>query len=152
MTLLFFRDIDANNEAAVRAISLKNGQEGFIETVAECLEEAARYPEWYPVAIYHEEELIGFAMYGSFGVNKDTWIDRIMIDKNYQGKGFGKQAMKQLIEIVSKEYDVKTIYLSIIEENKVAHQLYKSIGFEFINERDPNGELIFQYQFDEKGV
>lgn len=44
-------------------------------------------------------------MYGSFGVNKDTWIDRIMIDKNYQGKGFGKQAMKQLIEIVSKEYD-----------------------------------------------
>lgn len=120
--------------------------------MAECLEKAARYPEWHPVAIYHEEELIGFAMYGSFVVNKDTWIDRIMIDKNDQGKGFGNQAMKQLIEIVSKEYDVKTIYLSIIEENKVAHQLYKSIGFEFINERDPNGELIFQYQFDEKGV
>lgn len=44
--------------------------------MAECLEEAARYPEWHPVVIYHEEELIGFAMYGSFGVNKDTWIDR----------------------------------------------------------------------------
>lgn len=84
-------------------------------------------------------------MYGSFGPNKDTWIDRIMIDEKFQGKGLGRKAMQKLIEIVSKEYGVKVIYLSIIEENEVAFNLYKSIGFVFINERDPNGELIFKY-------
>lgn len=84
-------------------------------------------------------------MYGSFGSNRDTWIDRIMIDKKHQGKGYGKAAMLKLIEIVSKKYEVDTVYLSIIEENKVAYELYKSIEFEYINEKDPNGEPIFKY-------
>ncbi|MGE8202953.1 GNAT family N-acetyltransferase [Heyndrickxia sp. NPDC080065] len=145
MSNLYFRDIDNTNECIVRNIKLKPGQEKFIETVEECLKEANTYHEWHPVAIYYDEEIIGFAMYGSFGTNKDTWIDRIMIDEKYQGKGLGKVAMMKLIDIVSKEYGVNVIYLSIIEENRLAYSLYKSIGFEFINERDPNGELIFKY-------
>jgi diamine N-acetyltransferase len=142
---VYFRDIDDTNEFTVRNITLKSGQENFIETVDECLKEASIYPEWHPVAIYKDENIIGFAMYGSFGPNKDTWIDRIMIDEKYQGNGFGRIAMKKLIDIVSKEYGVNVIYLSIIEENKVAYRLYTSMGFEFMNERDPNGELLFKY-------
>lgn len=142
---MFFKDIDYNNESIVRKIKLKHGQENFIETVDECLKEANIYKQWSPVAIYYNEEVIGFAMYGSFGPNKDTWIDRIMIDEKYQGKGYGKMAMMNLIEIVSKKYEVNTIYLSIVEENILAYNLYKSIGFEYINEKDANGELIFKY-------
>ncbi|MEN2767691.1 GNAT family N-acetyltransferase [Ornithinibacillus xuwenensis] len=142
---VYFRDIDDKNEFTVRNITLKSGQENFIETVDECLKEASIYPEWHPVAIYKDEIIIGFAMYGSFGPNKDTWIDRIMIDEKYQGNGYGRIAMKKLIDIVSKEYGVNVIYLSIIEENKVAYRLYTSMGFEFMNERDPNGELLFKY-------
>lgn len=143
---LIFRDIDADNEATVRKIKVKDGQEAFIETVAECLEEAVMYSEWHPVAIYNADEMIGFAMYGAFGENKDTWIDRIIIDEKFQGRGFGKQAMKQLIEIVSNAYGVDTVYLSIIEENEAARLLYEGLGFEDMNERDPNGELLFRYK------
>lgn len=145
MNNLSFRDIDNTNVNIVRNIKLKPGQEKFIETVDACLKEANTYHEWHPVAIYFGEEIIGFAMYGSFGPNKDTWIDRIMIDEKHQSKGLGRMAMKKLIDKVSKEYGVNVIYLSIIEENKVAYNLYKSMGFEFMNERDPNGELIFKY-------
>lgn len=148
MNNIYFRDIDGTNESIVKKIELKPGQEGFIETVDECLKEASKYKEWHPVAIYCYEKIIGFAMYGSFGPNKDTWIDRIMIDKKYQGKGFGKTAMKSLIDIVSKEYEVNTIYLSIVEGNKLAYNLYKSIGFEYMNEKDANGELIFHYKIE----
>ncbi|WP_110926243.1 GNAT family N-acetyltransferase [Bacillus massiliglaciei] len=143
---LYFRDIDRTNERAVRNIRLKPGQETFIETVDDCLKEADMYRQWHPVAIYYEEEVIGFAMYGSFGPNKDTWIDRIMIDKRYQGRGFGRMAMLKLMDIVSKEYGVNVIYLSIMEENKQAYHLYTSIGFESMDERDPNGELLFRYK------
>lgn len=142
---MYFKDIDNTNEYIVRKINLRAGQEKYIESVDECLQEADTYKEWHPVAIYNEEEIIGFAMYGSFGPNKDTWIDRIMIDEKYQGKGFGREAIMKLLDIVSKEFGVKDIYLSIIEENEVAFHLYKSIGFKYINERDPNGELIFKY-------
>lgn len=53
--------------------------------------------------------------------------------------------MIKLIDRVSKEYGVNVIYLSIIEENTIAHRLYKGLGFEYTNERDSNGELIFKY-------
>ncbi|MEG1255363.1 GNAT family protein [Clostridium sp.] len=51
-----------------------------------------------------------------------------MVDKKYHGKEFGKIAMKNLIDIVFKKYRVNTIYLSIVEGNIVAYNLYKSIG------------------------
>ncbi|MGM0865158.1 MAG: GNAT family N-acetyltransferase [Bacillota bacterium] len=145
MNNLYFRDIDNTNELILKEIKLKPGQEKFIETVDECLIEAKTYHEWHPVAIYYGVEIIGFAMYGSFGSNKETWIDRIMIDEKFQGKGFGRIAMMKLIDKVSKEYEVNVIYLSIVEENSIAFSLYKSIGFEFMNERDQNGEQIFKY-------
>lgn len=68
-----------------------------------------------------------------------------MIDEKYQGRGFGRAAMVKLIDIVSKKYEVNVVYLSIIEENQVARKLYESIGFQYINEKDENGEPIFQY-------
>ena len=146
MSNVHFKNIDDTNQYKVRNIKLKPGQDKFIETVDECLKEAENFHEWHPVAIYYDDEIIGFAMYGSFGLNKDTWIDRIMIDEKHQGKGYGKLAMIKLIDIVSKEYGVNVIYLSITEENRAAYTLYKNIGFEFMNERDPNnGELLFKY-------
>ncbi|MBT2663376.1 GNAT family N-acetyltransferase [Bacillus sp. ISL-45] len=130
MNEVYSRDIDHTNECTVKYIKLKPGQERFIETVDECLKEAGRYHEWHPAAIYFDEEVIGFAMYGSFGPNKDTWIDRIMIEEKFQGKGFGKNAMVNLIDKVSKEYGVQVVYyLSIIEEITIAQRLYKDLGF-----------------------
>lgn len=144
---IHFKDIDDENREEVKLLRIKKNQEGFIETVEECLQEASIYKEWHPVAIYNYEEVIGFAMYGSFGPNKHTWIDRILIEDKQQNKGFGKTAMKKLINIVSQTYNVDTIYLSIVEENKVAHKLYTSIGFQYMNEKDPsNGELMFKYE------
>ena len=145
MSNIQIKAIDHTNEWLVRKITLNPEQEKYIESVDECIQEASIYHQWRPVALYDGEDIIGFAMYGSFGPNKDTWIDRIMIDEKHQGKGLGRKAMLKLIEIVAKEYGVEVIYLSIIEENEVALNLYKSIGFEFMNERDPNGELIFKY-------
>lgn len=146
MSNVHFKNIDNTNEYKVRNIKLKPGQEKFIETVDECLKEAETFNEWHPVAIYYEDEIIGFAMYGSFGLNKDTWIDRIMIDEKHQGRGYGKLAMMKLIDMVSKEYEVNVIYLSITEGNSTAYNLYKNIGFESMNERDSNnGELLFKY-------
>jgi|SRR5690625_260835 len=143
---IHFKIVDESNEKLVRKVSLKPDQDDFIETVDEYLAEAKEYKQWQPVAIYHNEDVIGFAMYGSFGPNRHTWIDRIIIDQKYQGQGLGKEAMKGLIKKVSEEYKVAVLYLSIIEENKVAERLYKQIGFKYTNKKDPNGELIFEYK------
>lgn len=143
---VYFKKIDDTNKEIVQKITLKSTQVDFIETVEECLREADEYKEWRPVAIYSNEIVVGFAMYGSFGLNRDTWIDRIIIDQRFQGQGLGKKAMKGLIKKVSSEYDVDVLYLSIIPGNKVAYELYTQLGFEYINEKDQQGELIFKYK------
>lgn len=145
MNNLSFKKIDETNKHLVQKVTLKPSQVDFIETVEECLKEAEEFEEWRPIAIYFDETVVGFAMYGSFGPNRHTWIDRIIIDENYQGLGLGKQAMKGLIQKVSAEYEVDVLYLSIVPENKVAYALYTQLGFEYMNEKDPNGELIFEY-------
>ena len=49
-------------------------------------------------AIYCEEILIGFAMYGIDSDDGNYWIYRFMIDEQFQGRGHGKGAMKLIIE------------------------------------------------------
>lgn len=146
MTGINIKAIDGNNIDEVRQIQVKENQKSFIETVDECLEEAAMYEQWCPVAIYHGETLVGFAMYGAFGEKPDTWIDRIIIDKKYQGQGFGKLAMNELIKTVMTKYSVSKVYLSFVEDNNVARKLYENIGFKFTGEYDPEGELIYRYE------
>lgn len=146
MKTVHFRDINDDNRSDVMRISLNENQLDFIESVADCLKEAEETKEWHPLAIYVNECVVGFAMYGSFDNNKYTWIDRIMIDKKHQMQGIGKAAMLKLIDVVSSEYKVDTLYLSIIEKNYIARKLYEGIGFRYINEKDENGELIFEYK------
>ena len=149
MACIRIKEIDASNINEVRRISVKEHQRSFIETVDECLEEAAIYKQWCPVAIYNYDEIVGFAMYGAFGKNPDTWIDRIIIDEKYQGKGFGKLAMKELIKIITEKYNVNIVYLSFVENNDVARKLYENLGFNFTDEYDPEGELIYKFNLTE---
>ena len=54
------------SRAAVERLETAPGQEGFVESVAECLAEADRRRCWRPVGVYDGDALIGFAMYGFF--------------------------------------------------------------------------------------
>lgn len=148
MACIRIKEIDASNINEVRRISVKEHQRSFIETVDECLREAAIYEQWCPVAIYNYDEIVGFAMYGAFGKNPDTWIDRIIIDEKCQEKGFGKCAMKELSKIVTEKYNVNTVYLSFVEDNDVARKLYENLGFNFTGEYDSEGELIYRYDLE----
>lgn len=88
-----------------------------------------------------------------FGVN-DCWDDapkiaqgnynlwRLMIDRNYQGKGVGRKAIQLALNFIktfpcgAAEY----CWLSYEPENDVARQLYSSFGF--VETGDKDGEEI----------
>ena len=93
------------------ALQLLPHQQGYIETVAQCLSEAKRYRVWRPVGIYDEHTLIGFAMYGFFFweylPKGRLWLDRFLIDYHYQGKGYGKTALQKLLDRLEQEYHKK---------------------------------------------
>ena len=106
----------------------------------------------YPFGIYDGDIPVGFLM---IGFDKDDyWEDapdvatgnynlwRLMIDKNYQHKGYGRQAVKLALDFI-KTYPcgpAEYCWLSYEPENQIAKELYASFGF--IETGDMDGEEI----------
>ena len=146
---LHFEVVNNRNRKEAEDLSVFSEQSGFIESVSECLKEADELKLWRPVGIYDGSTLIGFAMYGYFPepAPGQLWLDRLLIDKKYQGKGDGKQAVLALLDKLRTEYQRDTVYLSVYENNPHAIQLYQQIGFHFNGEYDTNGERVMVYSF-----
>ena len=68
--------------------------------------------------------------------NYNLW--RLMIDKTYQGKGYGKEAVKLALEYINTFPCGAADYcwLSYGPENDVARNLYSSFGFIETGEMD----------------
>lgn len=108
---LHFEAVCTKNIESILDLKIRPEQSAYIETVAQCLSEAARDKRWRPVGIYDKYDLIGFAMYGYFFLEYfpigRLWLDRFLIDCRYQGKGYGKAAMEGLLDRLFSEYQKK---------------------------------------------
>lgn len=141
------RQVNEDNRKEIGVLRVSQEQLGFIETIEECLAEAAQWKQFRPVGLYVNDVAIGFAMYGSLPDSQggsNVWIDRMLIDEQFQRKGYGRKFMKLLIDRVLQEYGKQPIYLSVYKENQVAVHLYETLGFQFIGEYDTAGEEIMR--------
>ena len=148
---LHFKLVNDENRKEVEGLTVFSEQAAFIESVNEWCQEADELELWRPVGIYDSDTLIGFAMYGYFPepTPGQLWLDRLLIDKKYQGKGYGKQAVFSLLDRLHAEYQSDTVYLSVYENNPHAIRLYQQIGFRFNGKYDTKGEHIMEYHFKE---
>ena len=116
------------------------------------MEEAGEYGGWRPVGIYDGDLPVGFSMYGFFREEYPPegrlWLDRLLIDARFQGRGYGRAALEALLERLSREYPEQDVYLSVIEGNDVATRLYEQYGFRFIVEKDIHGEDVMVRAWD----
>ena len=60
---------------------------------------------------------------------KSGFIYDVIVDEKFRGKGYGRQLMS-LIEEKARELDLKSIGLHVFAYNKVAKNLYESLGYE----------------------
>ena len=142
--------ITPESRARAEALCVGPGQENYIETVAQCMREADRRKCWRPVGIYDGTEMVGFAMYGFFREYLPfgrVWLDRLLIDRRFQGRGYGRAAVELLLERLHREYRCKRIYLSVYGDNGAAIALYRKLGFRFNGQRDVHGEKVMRYDF-----
>ena len=150
---LHFETVTAKNRGAVEHLALLPEQAGFIESPTECLREADASDFWRPVGIYDGTELVGFAMYGylPFLGEGQLWLDRLLIDKAFQGRGYAKAAIAALLERLRQEYPCRRVYLSVYGDNAAAIHLYRQAGFSFNGDYDTKGERVMVLDFPETG-
>ena len=101
------------------------------------------FPEdHYPCVIYNERsEAIGFINLCKYiGDNASSWS--FYIDKDHQGKGYGKSTAALAVDILKRVAPDMPIKLSTEQSNVKAQRLYASLGFLKSDELDGD-DLVY---------
>lgn len=128
------RAIDADNWHACVKLTVSEEQKQNVADNAVSLAQAAYEKQWYPHGVYADDMLVGFLMFGTDPETKRVELCRYMIDKQYQGKGYGKAALAKLYDLIKIRYGPITFYTSIVPENHAAKKLYEDAGFSMTGE------------------
>ncbi len=143
------QDVTISNFSKCINLQLGEGQENQIASNLYSIAESKVNPCYTPYAIYLDDTVIGFAMTDydpALDEKNKYWVPRLMIDSRYQGKGYGKEAMKIVINDLKSKVDCRYIRLSTDPSNKHAIKFYESIGFVKTGEWLEETEIILEYR------
>ena len=76
------------------------------------------------------EEIVGIALMCNYNVisGKKGWIEDVVVNSKYRGKGIGRKLMHKLLE-VANERDLSEILLFTEDHRTPAINLYSNLGF-----------------------
>ncbi|UOB81823.1 GNAT family N-acetyltransferase (plasmid) [Bacillus sp. ZJS3] len=146
MKEIYLQPIDKSNwEEAIR-LSVKEEQQTLIASNLYSIAEVQFLDNFYAKGIYLDEKMIGFTMFGIDSDDNNYWIYRLMIDKKFQGKGIGKQAIHLVIDEIRRNNNanISIIMIGYAPENLTAKFVYKKAGFIEI-ELSSWGEQLAKY-------
>ena len=127
---VYLEPVTVTNWKACIALELAPDQEKFLPSNLYSIAESQVYEQSRSKAVYNEEnQLVGYALFGRDVFTNKWKIFRLMIDKSYQCKGYGENAMKAIIEQISNETDGNEILICYQDGNEVARRLYAKLGF-----------------------
>ena len=122
-----------------------------MSTVEQSLREAAATPEgrpWYR-AVYAGEEPVGFVML-SWDLEpappdfQGPWfLWKLLIDHRHQGKGYGREVVRQVVEIVRAQGGTELLTSHVVGDGGPAG-FYERLGFVPTGEVDPDGEVLLR--------
>ncbi|QTD42986.1 GNAT family N-acetyltransferase [Sporosarcina sp. Te-1] len=155
--MMEFREVTWENFEECIHLELKKEQKNFMASNMYSLAQSyvALLNDDLPAmtfAIYAEEKMVGFIMMyydtaeeNEFGDEACYGILRFMIDRRYQGKGYGKAALAKALEYI-KTYpqgEAASVYISYEPTNDNAKNLYKSFRF-YETGQEIEGETVIK--------
>ena len=147
-------EVDYWNFDSLIDLKVKESQKGYVASnvysLAEAYAAVASKGYALPFGIYLEDRPVGFLMIGyyqdleyakkAFGeedeipdyIPSSYLVWRFLIDQEYQGKGYGREAMRLALDYIRTKPcgNAECCWLSYEPENEVARKLYSSFGFE----------------------
>ena len=150
--MIRLEEINGKNVWGILKLEVGENQKNFVApndvSIIEAYIAVTHHGKAFPFGIYDGDTPVGFCMIG-FGAD-DDWEDapavakdnynlwRFMIDERYQGKGYGRAAMKLIMDYIGSEPcgPAEYCWLSYEPENEKAKALYASFGFRETGEFD----------------
>lgn len=112
-------------------LRVSESQKHFVSDDMRLLARAYAYRESRSSAyvIYDDDIPVGMALYYDCEELKAFDFSQLFIDERYQGKGFGSEAARQILEFMKSDGKYDKVILCYIEGNEAAKKMYEKLGF-----------------------
>ena len=138
------KDVTASNWRKVVRLELEGSQKKLLASNLYSIAQSKFDPHARPRAIYADKTVVGFLMYDvprAKDKEREASIYRFMVDRKYQGKGYGRAALARAIEEIKAIPNIKKISICYVPKNPIAKEFYGSFGF-VEKGRDEDDEVI----------
>lgn len=117
-------------------LRVREDQRNFVSDSAGILARAYAYRDSRSQAfiIYSDELPVGMAMYHDWDEAAAYDFSQLFIDRRYQGRGFGLEAARLILEKMRQDGKYDKVYLCYIEGDDAAKHLYEKLGFRHTGE------------------
>lgn len=141
--------VDESSFQAVLDLKISEADERarFVSPNVRSLADAWLYREngdVFPMAIYWNELVVGFLLLEIDKDEAEYFIWRIMIDQQYQGRGYGRKALEVLIKKAQMDSTCNNIIADYVVRNEKMKHLLTSLGFQEIGFIEENNEVAMR--------
>ncbi len=104
------------------------------EQLIELADKFAKYAV-FVVALDNGIDVGYVAFYCNDKVKKSAFVSMIIVDSEFQGKGYGKKLIEKAVE-TARSSDMKSVKLEVNKENRYAIEFYDKLGFVILNQSE----------------
>ena len=126
---LHLQEITADTVRSICDLEVHETQKEFVAPNAVSIAQAYFCEEAWFRAICYGDTPVGFVMIYEEAAKPEYYLWRFMIDKSFQGRGFGKAAMQLIIEHLRQRENASGLSLSCDPGESGPEKFYRKLGF-----------------------
>lgn len=126
--------VNKDNFDAVLEVSLSAADERKVASVEYSLAQAWLYREdghLLPYAVKSGQKVVGFVLL-SIQEDKSYYVWRLLIDRHYQNRGYGKEVIRQVIGLAKEDPSCHTITMNYVIGNHKMRYILEKLGFQSV--------------------
>ena len=128
--MIQIKPVTKDNLDKVLSLSVHDSQKGFVSTTAESLAQAYVHKDTaFPFAVSDDGRIVGFLMMGFYEEKNYYTLWKLLIDRKYQHRGYGRKALELGVAFLKEWYGVPAVFTGVSPGNTAAKNLYRSMGF-----------------------
>ena len=143
--MINLRDITEANLISIIDLNVREDQKSQVASNAISIAQGNYSKSAWFKGIFNNDIPIGFVMLNLNMKENECYLWRYMIDEKYQGSGYGKIALTQVIDWVRSLEAFEEIRTSYVPTKNGADGFYKKFGFVETERLEDSNELGMKY-------
>ncbi|MFD2176026.1 GNAT family N-acetyltransferase [Veronia pacifica] len=130
-------------------VEITKEQENYVALPSEAIAASKFYDYYVNRGVYLEDKPIGFIQYypnHENGKPSEIFIDQLLIDVSFQGRGYGSEAIKIVLEEIKQLEGFKSISICHVEGHDAMKKFFEQFNFTVV-EQDEFDETIMELHY-----